>query len=354
MATLDQRRLDAVLGAVRRCSAAPDVAAFQREAIAGMRAVVDCDSVSYNEIRMDGQPAVSIMDPSDIIFEGAHEILAEFALQNPLIAHYARTSDPKALMISDFLSLDELRATDLYNLLYRRMGVDRQLAMALPSSAAIVVGITVNRSGHDFTEEDRLALDLLRPHLTESFAHVVSVAGLTEVLEALDAGVVIVDPADRIAHATPSAQAALRRWFVRNGAGPGRLPEALHRWLDGHRQATSKPVLGEPPGDYTDRRDATTLTVQRLSTVGGHEVLRLVERRDNLTHADLRRLGLTPRQSDVLLALAKGLTNAEIARQLGTQPATVRKHIEHVFSRLGVTNRTEAVAAAYREATRYR
>lgn len=53
---------------------------------------------------------------------------------------------------------------------------------------------------------------------------------------------------------------------------------------------------------------------------------------------------LTPRQWEVLRQVATGAGNTQIARALGLSEATVRKHLENVFLRLGVQSRTEAVA----------
>ena len=54
-------------------------------------------------------------------------------------------------------------------------------------------------------------------------------------------------------------------------------------------------------------------------------------------------LELTPRQFEVLQAVIDGSSNKEIARSLGISPATVKKHLESIFRRLGVTNRLQAV-----------
>jgi DNA-binding CsgD family transcriptional regulator len=53
---------------------------------------------------------------------------------------------------------------------------------------------------------------------------------------------------------------------------------------------------------------------------------------------------LTPRQWEVLRRVATGASNTRIARDLGLSEATVRKHLENVFVRLGVQSRTEAVS----------
>ncbi len=53
---------------------------------------------------------------------------------------------------------------------------------------------------------------------------------------------------------------------------------------------------------------------------------------------------LTPREHEVVLLVAEGLTNADIARQLWISPGTVRRHLENVFAKLDVHTRTAAVA----------
>jgi DNA-binding CsgD family transcriptional regulator len=56
--------------------------------------------------------------------------------------------------------------------------------------------------------------------------------------------------------------------------------------------------------------------------------------------------GLTRREWEILSLAGEGLPNAAIAQQLFISPATVRKHMEHIFGTLGVHNRTEAAAIA--------
>ena len=57
-----------------------------------------------------------------------------------------------------------------------------------------------------------------------------------------------------------------------------------------------------------------------------------------------RASALTPREREVLELVADGLRNAEIAEALWVTPATVRKHLENVYEKLGVHTRTAAAA----------
>lgn len=58
---------------------------------------------------------------------------------------------------------------------------------------------------------------------------------------------------------------------------------------------------------------------------------------------------LTKRQQDVLNGIVQGLSNPEIARILGISLPVVKEHLTGLFQKLGVTNRTEAVALALRK-----
>ena len=91
----------------------------------------------------------------------------------------------------------------------------------------------------------------------------------------------------------------------------------------------------EGPG--FDERDRQVLTLLRPHVV---EVVQAAERR----RSGVPRL--TDREWQVLSLVACGLTYPEIASRLVVSTATVRKHMEHVRERLGVTSATAAAAVA--------
>lgn len=56
---------------------------------------------------------------------------------------------------------------------------------------------------------------------------------------------------------------------------------------------------------------------------------------------------LTEREREVLVLIARGFSNHEIAEELQIRPDTVKSHVKHVFTKLGVRDRAQAVIAAY-------
>ena len=58
---------------------------------------------------------------------------------------------------------------------------------------------------------------------------------------------------------------------------------------------------------------------------------------------------LTPRQMEILEGMTRGLTNQDIATELGIREDRVKGHINTIFEKLGAANRTEAVAIAFRK-----
>jgi DNA-binding NarL/FixJ family response regulator len=76
-------------------------------------------------------------------------------------------------------------------------------------------------------------------------------------------------------------------------------------------------------------------------------VRRLVEHSSSPAPGDAS--NLTAREREVLELVAEGLNQKEIAGRLVISPKTVGAHIEHIFAKLGVRSRAQAVASVYRE-----
>jgi ATP/maltotriose-dependent transcriptional regulator MalT len=95
---------------------------------------------------------------------------------------------------------------------------------------------------------------------------------------------------------------------------------------------------------YTvDRRPANERRLATLETIGRTLGRFFARRRAGLGAAEL-----SPRELDVLRLAADGNTGAQIARALVLSPATVKTHFEHIYEKLGVSDRAAAVARGLR------
>ena len=80
-----------------------------------------------------------------------------------------RLDGEQVFVIHDFLSREEYHATDIYQHVYRPMGVEHQVAVAMPSPSDLTIGIALSRKRRDFSQRDRDVLDLARPHLIQAW-----------------------------------------------------------------------------------------------------------------------------------------------------------------------------------------
>ncbi len=104
------------------------------------------------------------------------------------------------------------------------------------------------------------------------------------------------------------------------------------------------------PHDKVISTAGRQLNFSFLSRTGPDEYLyRLTETGGGQEEAFLRQyLSLTTREAEVLVWIARGKSNRDISDILGISPRTVNKHLEQIFTKLGVENRASAAALAVR------
>ncbi|MCF3649771.1 response regulator transcription factor [Synoicihabitans lomoniglobus] len=89
-----------------------------------------------------------------------------------------------------------------------------------------------------------------------------------------------------------------------------------------------------------------TLKCSDENTADGTLLVTLEVQRAEPTPEDLRSLGLTPRETEILFWVAQGKTSPDIAIILGMQVCTVKKHVENFLPKLGVETRLAAAIRA--------
>jgi DNA-binding NarL/FixJ family response regulator len=78
----------------------------------------------------------------------------------------------------------------------------------------------------------------------------------------------------------------------------------------------------------------------------------VITRTDQATDSAALLDGLTPRESAILSLVSGGASNVVAAHHLGISDRTVNKHLEHIYAKLQVTNRTAAAAVWHRRLSR--
>lgn len=340
MERLLQSDLRAALDFLELIDGAEGLDAFANVLVAELPKAVPADIVAYNEVDPFTKRAFFVSDLDvEGALPGATTLLEHHMLDNPLVVYTARTRDGSAHKWSDFITPRQLHSTALWDGLFRPFGIERQMVATLPAPAPLLVGVVLNRCGRDFSERDRALLNLLRPHLVNAYRN----AQARAVCAALETGsqargeaVVVIGVLGEPLALTPRATDLLTPF----GEGAGsRLPERLVDWL--RRMQSRAPLPAEPLFASTD-----TLTVEARLLAPSVVVLR--QRRERLDPASLHSFELTGREREVLALLTEGRTNKEIAIRLDVRPATVKKHLERIYDKLGVHTRTAAAAAALR------
>jgi DNA-binding CsgD family transcriptional regulator len=177
---------EAVLDLVCQVHAVGDLDTFARRAIAGIGALIPSDILTYNEIDTRQRRAYMVEQPAGIITISQVRTFERLSHQHPLIRHYTLTRETRPRKISDFLSMGEFRRLDLYQEFFRDVAVNYQMAVTIPSSHSVVIGIALNRTLRDFSERDRAVLDVIRPHLAQSHRNAIERAALRERTEAAE------------------------------------------------------------------------------------------------------------------------------------------------------------------------
>ena len=154
--------------------------------------------------------------------------------------------------------------------------------------------------------------------------------------------------AGRILWYTPQAAKLLANAFADFEREDYVLPRDVQKWL--HQCAEARASAESAPMDVKLSNAATQMRLVYIAQIGPDEhLLRLIEGEVGDDKTLLKqRLMVTEREAEVLLWIARGKSNRDIAEILGLSPRTVNKHLEQIYSKLGVENRASAAALAVR------
>jgi DNA-binding CsgD family transcriptional regulator len=275
----------------------------------------------------------------------------------------------RSLSASTGLSVEEgYRGSEAYRAFYSRYGIEDAIGVAIlapeaarladapPPPSPLRVPVVLTCFHHvfgtpNFGERGVALFRLLLPALEAGIAARVRLNWmgrlLRDTLDLVDEGVLVADADGRVLHTNVALQEILAgdveaerlRWALevaRRGVAELFMERAAEESADIRHASTEVRteaaryrvrghLLEQPSGD-----PAIVVSVQRLTP-------------EAPTPEELRaRWGLSPQESRVALLLARGLSNAAIAGELGLKPTTTRHYTETVYLKLQVRSRAEA------------
>jgi DNA-binding CsgD family transcriptional regulator len=343
------RGTSAITTRLRQIGDRPGVPALVSAALTTLRALVPADHASYNET--DAHGARTLVEPRGADdFPGAEEAFARHFRRHPFLVHVDRISDGRVWCLSELVSRRHFHRLGIYGEYYRHLGVEYQLAIALDATRSRAVGFVLSRGAPDFSSREERLIQALGPHLREAYRTALALEAVGTqyevvegVLTTLDVGLVELAADATLEATSPTIARWVAEYFGADVGTGARLPDALTRWLRASESRSRDGVLSPPLPPLVVEGPSGRLEI-RLAERADRRVLVLRERRRGLRADVARRLGLTPREAQILALVAAGHSNAQIGLSLGTSPRTIGKHLEAVYRKLDVDSRTAAAA----------
>jgi DNA-binding CsgD family transcriptional regulator len=351
MARISERDFRAAFEVTHAVADAATPEAFALSALEGLASLVSSEIVSLNEVEPTaGRFEYWEYPTGHVVTEAMTRLFVEHSAGHPLIAAYTASGDGSAYKISDLLTEQQWHENPLYAGFYRPLGVEYQMSIGLVAPRPTAVAFAMNRGRRDFDERDRAVLNLVRPHLAQSWRNARERVRMNSLLSAsadalgsAGSGVILLTAPPQ--EVTPGALLEIYRFFGRPGVD-SILPSAVDRWLSAqraHREADDESLLRPLSSTIGSRR-----LVLRLLPGGADRPDAVLTQVNDTARLEprLAEAGLSPREAEVLGLIGTGATNAQIAARLHVAPSTIKKHLDAVYRKLGVSGRVRAAAVA--------
>jgi DNA-binding CsgD family transcriptional regulator len=338
---------------------AVDLREFPRHAIEAARKLVDNDVCGYAEVDTVALHAATVSDNDAWLSSSLVDTWAEQTLGDEILPYWRQFTPGQVIKFSDFVSIDELKSKQIYQEFYREVDILYQMVVPFVCERGVVLSMGFSRSGsvrRDFNETERELLLRFGPHLARAYraAEAYDRAKRGKTISDIDlsrteTGLILLTSQGNVSAACSNARKWATEFFGNFPAYSARLPATLWQWVrrvlaqrDAARRSGAL-VLRSP---LIERREDRQIEVSLVDGLDGLGPALVFQHHSFLRPDEVARiLRTSPREAEVVRWLLQGKSNEEIADILGISPRTVQTHLQRIYQKLGVSSRTQAIAA---------
>ncbi|WP_310421805.1 helix-turn-helix transcriptional regulator [Chamaesiphon sp. VAR_48_metabat_135_sub] len=331
----------------------------------------------------------------------------EYLRDNPALQNYLKTGSPEPNKISNFISdRDFLNREGLYETLFLHYRMRDQLGFMVSDSrrddgliadfeevlcdrlkslvdgslpveerpllSAIVadpttfyqnetlghLSIGFHRSNRSFTDRDLSILAILLPHLKIAYRNSQQYTKFqrqlqqqSQVFDRLKA--IVLTVSGDVSLISASIGNLLAYYFDGEWINSNQLPDILNSWVKQQLKVQQADLI-VPIQPWQIEKNGRKLKIDLLCDFAAEQHLLICSEQsvDFSPIPHFESIGLSKREAAVLALVAAGKANLQIAEQLTISIKTVKKHLEHIFSKLNATSRIDAVNKALQQLDR--
>lgn len=224
----------AILELVADADSVDSLQAYHAALLAALACAIPCDISVFNDFQVgfDAElrptftcTAAPPVEPQRAVSRTLVEAFLHNSSQHPLLTLQA-SGDACAHRLSDVTAMRRIRQGALYTEFFRPAAIAHQLTLGFEGSPRRLLGIWLNRSRHDFSDDEVLLAELLRPHLqaaeitaTRAVARATLTSREREVLDIVAAGATNHEVADALVLSPGTVKKHLDNIYAKLGVG---------------------------------------------------------------------------------------------------------------------------------------
>jgi len=279
------------------------------------------------------------------------QLFGELVHEHPYFKDALATQSHQTFRTSDYLQLNQFHRTTLFNEFYRIFEGEAQMASAMRLGPESLITCSLHRPKLDFSDREVTLLGLLTPHIAAAFRNSRAFDHMRLERDLLsrsaNKGLIVLGFDYSIRFMSERSAQMLERHFPDQDLYD--LPDELDSFVKAQEWFTPGKEKLTCPEVFCKASGFGELSVHLAYDGTLREMTLLLAEKRELALQDLRGIGLSNRETEIVLWLCRGKSDASIAVLCGITTRTVQKHVENILTKLGVENRANVVSIAYHQ-----